>query len=193
MQHRREGRTRPSGFQLLPPASCPLPLPACLILSPMPKAPKSGLTYAASGVNLDEKDRFTGSLESIMRRTYSSRVIRNPGGFAGLFRLDYNERIFKRNYKDPVLVACNDSVGTKIKVAIAMRKFDTIGIDCVAMSVNDMIVQGAEPLLFLDYIAVHRVESGVLLDIVRGIAEGCRRSGCAPLGGETAEMPDVYP
>jgi phosphoribosylformylglycinamidine cyclo-ligase len=172
----------------------------------MPKAPSpssrsssrkseknGGLTYASAGVHLEEKDRFTESLESIMRRTYSSRVIRNPGGFAGLFRLDYNERIFKRNYKDPVLVACNDSVGTKIKLAIAMRKFDTIGIDCVAMSINDMIVQGAEPLLFLDYIAVHSVESRVLLDIVSGIAEGCKQSGCSLIGGETAEMPDVYP
>src|SRR5262245_19704323 len=159
----------------------------------MPKAPKAGLTYAGAGVNLDAKDRFTESLESIMRRTHTPRVIKNPGGFAGLFRLDYNDRIFKRNYKDPVLVACNDSVGTKIKLAIHMRKFDTIGIDCVAMSINDMIVQGAEPLLFLDYIGVHRVDSEVLLDVVRGVAEGCKQAGCALIGGETAEMPDVYP
>ena len=160
----------------------------------MPKAPaKPALTYAAAGVNLDEKDRFTESLDSIMRRTHGRRVIPNPGGFAGLFRLDYNERLFKRNYRDPVLVACNDSVGTKIKLAIAMRKYDTIGIDCVAMSINDMIVQGAEPLFFLDYIGVHRVESEVLLDVVRGVAEGCRRCPCALIGGETAEMPDVYP
>lgn len=151
-----------------------------------------GLTYAASGVNLEEKDRFTESIESIMRRTHGPRVIPNPGGFAGLFRLDYNERIFKRNYRDPVLVACTDGCGTKVKLAAQLGVFDTIGIDLVAMNVNDMIVQGAEPLLFLDYIAVGKVESGMLTDLVRGVAEGCRVAGCALLGGETAEMPDVY-
>jgi len=154
--------------------------------------PPGGLTYAAAGVNLEEKDRFTDSLESIMRRTHGPRVISNPGGFAGLFRLDFNEKLFKRNYKDPVLVACTDGCGTKVKLASQMGKFDTIGIDLVAMNVNDMIVQGAEPLLFLDYIAVHKVESAMLTDIVRGVAEGCKQSGCALLGGETAEMSDVY-
>src|SRR5262245_7418588 len=108
-------------------------------------AARSGLTYAAAGVNLEEKDRFTESLESIMRRTHGRRVIPNPGGFAGLFRLDYNERIFKKNYRDPVLVACTDGCGTKVKLAGQMGVFDTIGIDLVAMNVNDMIVQGAEP------------------------------------------------
>lgn len=171
----------------------------------MPKAPPSpsgrpsakpskvrGLTYAASGVNLEEKDRFTDSLESIMRRTHGPRVISNPGGFAGLFRLDFNERLFKRNYKDPVLIACTDGCGTKVKLATQVKKFDTIGIDLVAMNVNDLIVQGGEPLIFLDYIAVHKVESAMLTDIVRGVAEGCRQAGCALLGGETAEMSDVY-
>jgi phosphoribosylformylglycinamidine cyclo-ligase len=172
----------------------------------MPKAPAArqrsaasapshngrGLTYAAAGVHLEEKDRFTESLASIMRRTHSPRVIPNPGGFAGLFRLDYNERLFKRNYRDPVLVACTDGCGTKVKLASELRRFDTIGIDLVAMNVNDMIVQGAEPLFFLDYIAAGKVESEMLTDIVRGIAEGCRRTGCALLGGETAEMPDIY-
>ncbi len=171
----------------------------------MPKAPASprprksekksaagGMTYAAAGVNLEEKDRFTESLETVMRRTHGPRVISNPGGFAGLFRLDFNERLFKRNYKDPVLVACTDGCGTKVKLAGQVRKFDTIGIDLVAMNVNDLIVQGGEPLLFLDYIAVGKVESGMLTDIVKGVAEGCRQAGCALLGGETAEMPDVY-
>jgi phosphoribosylformylglycinamidine cyclo-ligase len=167
----------------------------------MPKAPpdprpaasgRPGLTYAAAGVNLEEKDRFTESLDSIMRRTHGPRVIQNPGGFAGLFRLDFNEKLFKRNYRDPVLVACTDGCGTKVKLAGQLRRFCTIGIDLVAMNVNDLIVQGAEPLLFLDYIAVARVESGMLTDIVRGVAEGCRRAGAALLGGETAEMPDVY-
>jgi phosphoribosylformylglycinamidine cyclo-ligase len=150
------------------------------------------LTYAAAGVDLEEKDRFTESLESLMRRTHSPRVIRNPGGFAGLFRLDFNERLFKRNYKDPVLIACTDGCGTKVKLAGELKKFDTIGIDLVAMSVNDLIVQGGEPLFFLDYIAVAKVQSAMLTDIVRGVAEGCKQSGAALLGGETAEMPDVY-
>lgn len=171
----------------------------------MPKAPAQprsrkprksssggGLTYAAAGVNLEAKDRFTDSLESIMRRTHGPRVISNPGGFAGLFRLDFNERLFKRNYKDPVLIACTDGCGTKVKLAAQLKKFDTIGIDLVAMNVNDLIVQGGEPLIFLDYIAVGRVDSAMLTDIVRGVAEGCRKAGCALLGGETAEMPDVY-
>jgi phosphoribosylformylglycinamidine cyclo-ligase len=151
-----------------------------------------GLTYAASGVNLVEKDTFTESLGSLMRRTHGPRVIDNPGGFAGLFRLDFNQKLFQRNYKDPVLVACTDGCGTKVKLASQLGKFDTIGIDLVAMSVNDMAVQGAEPLFFLDYIAVPKVDSKMLTDIVKGVAEGCKLSGCALLGGETAEMPDVY-
>ncbi|MCC6661839.1 MAG: phosphoribosylformylglycinamidine cyclo-ligase [Phycisphaerales bacterium] len=155
--------------------------------------PRNGLTYAAAGVQLEEKDRFTESLGSILRKTHGPRVIPNPGGFAGLLRLDYNEKLFKRNYKDPVLVACADGVGTKLKVAGELGVYDTIGIDLVAMNVNDMIVQGAEPLLFLDYIAVPRVDSVMLTALVRGVAEGCRIAGCALLGGETAEMPDVYP
>jgi phosphoribosylformylglycinamidine cyclo-ligase len=153
----------------------------------------TGLTYAAAGVRLEEKDQFTESLGSIMRRTFGPRVIPNPGGFAGLFRLDYKKGLFEKNYRDPVLVACADGVGTKIKLAAQMRKFDTIGIDLVAMNVNDMIVQGAEPLFFLDYIAVPKVDSAMLTDIVRGVAAGCKQAGCALLGGETAEMPDVYP
>lgn len=151
-----------------------------------------GLTYADSGVNLTEKDNFTESLGSLMRRTHGPRVIDNPGGFAGLFRLDFNQKLFQRNYKDPVLVACTDGCGTKVKLASQVGKFDTIGIDLVAMSVNDMAVQGAEPLFFLDYIAVPKVDSKMLTDVVKGVAEGCKLSGCALLGGETAEMPDVY-
>lgn len=151
-----------------------------------------GLTYAASGVNLEEKDGFTESLGSIMRRTHGPRVIDNPGGFAGLFRLDFNQKLFQRNYKDPVLVACTDGCGTKVKLAAEIGRYDTIGIDLVAMNVNDMVVQGAEPLFFLDYIAVGRVERAMLTDIVKGVADGCVKAGCALIGGETAEMPDVY-
>lgn len=155
-------------------------------------ADAAGLTYASSGVNLSEKDEFTDSLVSLMRRTHGPRVIQNPGGFAGLFRLDFNERLFARNYKDPVLVACADGCGTKVKIAAELRRFDTIGIDLVAMNVNDMIVQGAEPLFFLDYVAVGKVDKRMLTDLLKGIAEGCKRAECALLGGETAEMPGVY-
>lgn len=151
-----------------------------------------GLTYASSGVDIDKKDAFTESLSAMLRRTYTDRVIDNPGGFAGLFRLDFKKGLFSRNYKDPVLVACADGVGTKVKLATELGIYDTVGIDLVAMNVNDLIVQGAEPLFFLDYIAVPEVNTKILNDLVKGIADGCVRSGCALLGGETANMPDVY-
>lgn len=150
------------------------------------------LTYADAGVNLEEKDAFTEGLASMVRRTFGPRVIDNPGGFAGLFRLDFNEKIFARNYKHPVLVACCDGVGTKLKLAADLGIYSTIGIDLVAMNVNDMIVQGAEPLFFLDYIATPKVDQKMLSAIVQGICDGCVQSGCALLGGETAEMPDLY-
>lgn len=151
-----------------------------------------GLTYADSGVSIEAGDKFVGSIGSLLRRTHGQRVIDNPGGFAGLLRLDYNEQLFKHNFKDPVLVACADGVGTKVHLAIEMGKHDTVGIDLVAMNVNDLIVQGAEPLLFLDYIAVNSVNQEVLYDIVKGISDGCKQAGCALIGGETAEMNDLY-
>lgn len=157
-----------------------------------PSAASRSLTYAHAGVNLEEKDAFTESIPALARKTFGPRVIDNPGGFAGLFRLDFNEKLFQRNHKQPVLVACADGVGTKLKLAIEMQKYDTLGIDLVAMNVNDMIVQGAEPLFFLDYIAIGKVEKRVLTDLVKGMVEGCRQSGCALLGGETAEMPGIY-
>lgn len=151
-----------------------------------------GLTYADSGVNIEAGDKFVGSIGSLLRRTHGQRVIDNPGGFAGLLRLDYNEQLFKHNFTDPVLVACADGVGTKVHLAIEMNKHDTVGIDLVAMNVNDLIVQGAEPLLFLDYVAVHSVDQEILHDLVRGISDGCKQAGCALIGGETAEMNDLY-
>jgi phosphoribosylformylglycinamidine cyclo-ligase len=157
-----------------------------------PGSRRAGLTYAESGVSIEAGDRFAHSIVGHMRRTHGARVIPNDGGFAGLLRLDYNESLFKRNYKDPVLVACTDGVGTKITIATAMRKYDTIGIDLVAMNVNDLVVQSAEPLLFLDYIACGKVDQSVLVSIVSGIAEACRVCDAALLGGETAEMPGVY-
>lgn len=156
------------------------------------KKDPSPLTYASSGVSIEEGDRFARQIQGHMRRTFGQRVIVNEGGFAGLFRLDYNEALFKRNYKDPVLVACTDGVGTKIRLAIDMNVWDTIGIDLVAMNVNDLVVQGAEPLLFLDYIACHKVVPEQLEQIVKGISEACRECDTALLGGETAEMSTMY-
>jgi phosphoribosylformylglycinamidine cyclo-ligase len=127
-----------------------------------------------------------------VRKTHGPRVLHNPWGFAGLFRLDYNETLYKRNFKEPVLLACTDGVGTKIRLAVEMDKFDTIGIDLVAMNVNDLVVQGGEPLIFLDYLACGKLIPERLEQIVRGIAWACREVGAALLGGETAEMPDVY-
>lgn len=182
------------GSGLLPFTEMPKPTPHAAD-APADKAaskPSKGLTYADSGVDIDAGDRFAGSIQGLMRRTFGTRVINNPGGFAGLLRLDYNEQLFKHNYKDPVLVACTDGVGTKVHLASEMRTYDTVGIDLVAMSVNDLIVQGAEPLLFLDYIAVHKVEQGMLFDILQGVTKGCELARCALLGGETAEMNDLY-
>jgi phosphoribosylformylglycinamidine cyclo-ligase len=162
---------------------------------PAPSKPANaprGLTYADSGVDIEAGDRFADSIQGLMRRTFGTRVINNPGGFAGLLRLDYNEQLFKHNYKDPVLVACTDGVGTKVHLASEMKTYDTVGIDLVAMSVNDLIVQGAEPLLFLDYIAVNKVEQSMLFDILQGVTRGCELARCALLGGETAEMNDLY-
>lgn len=151
------------------------------------------LTYAGSGVDIEAGDAFASAIRTHMRRTHGPRVIANDGGFAALFRLDYNEAIFKRNFRDPVLVACTDGVGTKIELARELGLFDTIGIDLVAMNVNDLVVQGAEPLLFLDYIACGKVDPAKLERLVAGMAEACTSCGAALVGGETAEMPGVYP
>jgi phosphoribosylformylglycinamidine cyclo-ligase len=158
----------------------------------MASSEKPGLTYAESGVSIEEGDRFASLIQQHMRRTHGPRVLSNEGGFAGLLRLDFNEKLFKRNYKDPVLVSCTDGVGTKIRIALDMQKFDTIGIDLVAMNVNDLVVEGAEPLLFLDYIAVNKVVPEQLEQVIKGIAEACRTCDTALLGGETAEMGDMY-
>ena len=166
------------------------------MLAGMPKrtatASPAGLTYADSGVDIDAGDEAVRRIQQHIRKTHGPRVINNPGGFAGLFRLDFNEQLFRRNYKDPVLVACTDGVGSKVLLARELGIHDTVGIDCVAMNVNDLIVQGAEPLLFLDYIGIHAVEPGMIEQLVAGVAKGCEISGCALIGGETAELPDVY-
>lgn len=139
-------------------------------------------TYRAAGVDIDASDRAVDGIIELARRTFSPAVIPNPGGFAGLYSIGGGQ----------VLVGCTDGVGTKVKLAAAANRHHGVGIDLVAMSVNDLIVTGARPLFFLDYVAVGRLRPRVLLEIVRGVADGCRQSGCALLGGETAEMPGVY-
>jgi len=150
------------------------------------------INYAESGVSIDAGEEMVRRIYSHLASTFGPRVIESPNSFAGMFRLDFDEKLFKKNYKTPVLVACTDGVGSKVQVAARMKRFDTVGIDLVAMNVNDMLVQGAEPLFFLDYLAVHKLEPQVMTELIKGIATGCRMAGCALLGGETAEMPDTY-
>lgn len=151
------------------------------------------ITYKDSGVDIRANTRWVSAIQAAMMSTYGPRVPKTRhGGFSGMFRLDYDEQLFRRNYERPMLVGCADGVGTKVLIAIEMGRLSTIGIDLVAMNVNDMITCGAEPLFFMDYLAVHKLAPRVLKDVIEGIAAGCREAGCALLGGETAEMPDLY-
>ena len=145
-------------------------------------------TYKDAGVDLDVYAESMSRLPKLVSSTFSPRVMRLDGGFAGLFRLQQEGR----NYDDPVLVSCTDGVGTKLKLACAAGKHDTVGIDLVAMSVNDAICCGAEPLFFLDYVAMPKDDPDLLEAIVSGIVAGCKESGAALIGGETAIMPDLY-
>ena len=149
-------------------------------------------TYKDAGVDLDKYRDAMARLPGLVGRTICPRVIRQDEGFAGLFSLDFSSPLFARNYKDPLLVSCTDGVGTKLKVAALTGRHDTVGIDLVAMSVNDALCCGAEPLFFLDYVAMPKDDPPLLEQIVRGISEGCVRGDCALLGGETAIMPDLY-
>jgi phosphoribosylformylglycinamidine cyclo-ligase len=149
-------------------------------------------TYKDAGVDLDVYREAMARLPRLLSRTYTPRVIPLPGGFAGLFQLDFTNQLFARRYKDPVLVSCTDGVGTKLKVAIALGQHNTVGIDLVAMSVNDALCCGAEPLFFLDYVAMSHDDPALLEQIVEGISNGCVEADCALLGGETAIMPDLY-
>jgi phosphoribosylformylglycinamidine cyclo-ligase len=149
------------------------------------------VTYKSAGLDLELYEQAMARLPAIMQRTHTPRVMDLPGGFAGLFRLD-NSSDFKRNYKEPVLVSGTDGVGTKLKVAIKLGVYDTVGIDLVAMSVNDCLCLGAEPLFFLDYIAMAKDDPDLIAAIVKGVGEGCVQAGAALMGGETAIMPDIY-
>ena len=150
------------------------------------------MTYKDAGVDLDVYRQSMARLPRLLARTQSPRVLPLEGGFAGLFQLDFNNRLFARKYEDPVLVACTDGVGTKLKVACAMGQHNTMGIDLVAMSVNDALCCGAEPLFFLDYVAMPKDDPELLEQLVEGVAEGCLQADCALLGGETAILPDLY-
>ena len=146
----------------------------------------TGLTYAQAGVDIDAGNAMVEQIKPLVRATRRPGADSEIGGFGGLFDLK------AAGFSDPILVAANDGVGTKVKIAIDTGIHDTIGIDLVAMCVNDIVVQGAEPLLFLDYFATGKLAPEVGVAIVKGIAEGCRRAGCALIGGETAEMPGLY-
>ncbi len=159
---------------------------------PMKKRKLGNITYKQAGVDIDAGDAMVDQIQHLCARTHGPRVLGKYGAFAGLFRLDFNEKLFARNYREPVLIACTDGVGTKIKIAAQMKKYDTVGIDLVAMSVNDLVVQGGEPLFFLDYLAVHKLDPAITTEMVKGVSDGCVEAGAALLGGETAEMPAVY-
>ena len=154
-------------------------------------AKKKTLSYEQAGVSIDANDEMVRQIGRSVKSTYGPRVMGLENGFAGLFRMDTDKR-FKKNYRRPVLVACTDGVGTKILIAQQAGRFGTLGIDLVAMSVNDMIVQGADPLFFLDYLAIHQLKPSEIAEMVESIAAGCRMADCALIGGETAEMPDIY-
>ncbi len=144
------------------------------------------ITYKTSGVDIQSASIFKSKIKPLVRSSFRREVLTDIGGFGSFFQFDKNK------YKDPVLVSSSDGVGTKLMIAKLANRHDTIGIDAVAMNVNDILCTGAQPLFFLDYIAFTKVKPEVLLDIVRGINNGCRQAGCSLIGGETAQMPGMY-
>jgi len=152
------------------------------------KSVKSNVsTYKESGVDIETANAFVERIKPLIKTTARKEVLSGIGGFGGLYRFDTAKA------KNPILVSSTDGVGTKLKIAQLMDRHNTIGIDLVAMSVNDVVVQGAEPLFFLDYLATGKIETEKSVQIVEGIVQGCKQAGCALLGGETAEMPGFYP
>ena len=146
---------------------------------------KKLFTYKKSGVNIDAADSFVNFISSVSSKKKGKKKFSNIGGFGSISNIP-------NNIKQPKIVACTDGVGTKIEIANTLNKYDTIGIDLVAMSVNDLIVQGAKPLLFLDYISINKIDLKKLKSIIKGIVDGCKQSSCELVGGETAEMPGTY-
>jgi phosphoribosylformylglycinamidine cyclo-ligase len=149
-------------------------------------------TYKQAGVNIDANTEWVARIQRALHSTYDRRVCSKDGAFAGLMRLDMKQGRRGRGMRKPILVGCADGVGTKVLLGIETGRLRGLGIDLVAMNVNDLITCGATPLFFLDYLAVHKLDPNHLLQVVEGIADGCREAGCALLGGETAEMPDLY-
>ena len=147
---------------------------------------KTASKYSQAGVDIDKGNEFVSRIKGLVAETHSRGVLNDIGGFSGLFAIG------NAGYEDPVLISSTDGVGTKLNVAILCNKHDTIGIDLVAMCVNDIVVSGAKPLFFLDYFAISSLDLDVATEVIRGIAQGCKISGCALIGGETAEMPGLY-
>ena len=146
---------------------------------------KSLFTYKKSGVNINAADKFVNFIANTSPKKRGNKKFNNIGGFGSISNIP-------NHIKQPKIVACTDGVGTKIEIANTLNKYDTIGIDLVAMSVNDLIVQGAKPLLFLDYISINKLDLNKLKSIIKGIVNGCKQSECELVGGDTAEMPGTY-